>query len=346
MSSSLPLAALTATTPITANDVTALFAAMMSGETTPEETKQILLGLRDHHETPEAIAAAASVLRTHMKSLPVTDALRPDLVDCCGTGGDKKGSYNVSTAVAILLAACDVPMVKHGNKAVSSKSGSADILTALGVNIHSDEATTLRCLEQAGICFLLAPRYHSAMKHVAPIRAELGIRTIFNVLGPLINPARPTRQIMGVFAKEWVDPIARVLQLLGTQHAWVVHGLDGMDELSVCADSYVAEVRGDTIRSFTLSPGDCGLDLHSEEALRGGDAAYNAQALHALLAGQERDCLHAFRDITLLNAAAGLIVAGRCDRIEEGLTIATNALDNGAALATLNQWKTLSGAIT
>lgn len=319
---------------LTTPDAGRAFQIIMNGGATPAQIAAILMGLRCNGETADEISGAAMALRHKMKKLPVPDHLRGRMVDTCGTGGDKKGTYNISTTVAFVVAACGVPVAKHGNKAVSSRSGSADVLKALGVNIDADEKTTVAALEQAGICFMMAPHYHSAMRHVGPIRQEMGVRTIFNLLGPLINPAMPDRQLMGVYDKRWVEPMARVLDALGARHAWVVHGSDGMDEITLAGETTVAELKDGEVRSFTFSPEKYGFELLEDaSALAGGDDAANAQALRGVLKGKEGPYL----DTVLLNAAAALVVSGVVTRYEDGLAKARQAIAEGHALKTLEK---------
>jgi anthranilate phosphoribosyltransferase len=254
-------------------------------------------------------------------------------MDCCGTGGDGSGSFNISTAVSFVLAGAGVPVAKHGNRALSSRSGAADVLAALGVDIDADMSLVQRALHEAGVCFLMAPRHHGAMRHVGPTRVELGTRTVFNLLGPLSNPAGARRQLIGVFAARWVEPLARVLGRLGTERAWVVHGSDGLDELTTTGPSQVAELRDGAVRAFEVSPEDAGLPVARPEDLRGGDAETNAAALAALLGGAPGP----YRDIVLLNAAAALIVAGRAESLADGARTAAEAIDGGRARAALDR---------
>jgi anthranilate phosphoribosyltransferase len=249
-------------------------------------------------------------------------------IDLCGTGGDGHGTLNVSTAAAFVVAACGIPVAKHGNRNMSSKSGAADVLEALGVRIDLSPQAAQQCLAETGLCFLFAPAYHPAMKHVAPVRKELGFRTVFNLLGPICNPARVRRQLLGVFAERWVAPIAGVLAELGTEHAWVVHGRDGMDELTVTGSSLVMEVANGASRTFEIVPEDAGLERAPLEALKGGDAAHNAQALELLL-----DCEgeRAYRDIVVLNAAASLVIGRAAENLDAGARMAEAALDDGRA---------------
>jgi anthranilate phosphoribosyltransferase len=259
-------------------------------------------------------------------------------IDTCGTGGDASGTYNVSTAAALVVAACGVPVAKHGNRALSSRAGSADVLAALGVNTDAEVSHVEQAIAEAGIGFMMAPRHHGAMRHVAGARVELGTRTIFNLLGPLANPASAKRQLMGVFAKDWVEPLAHVLGQLGSERAWVVHG-DGLDEITTTGPSQVAELRDGKVRCFEVTPEQAGLPKARLEDLRGADAETNAQALRALLTGAPGP----FRDIVLLNAAAALIVAGRADDLRDGVKQAAQAIDSGAADAVLGRLAAITG---
>ena len=310
------------------------FTVMMSGEATPAQTGAFLMALRVRGETVEEITGGAQVMRAKALALEAPSGA----IDTCGTGGDSHGTYNISTAAAIVLAAGGVPVAKHGNRAVSSKSGSADVLTALGVNIEADMATVARCLREVGITFMLAPRHHGAMRHVGPARAELGTRTIFNLLGPLANPAGIKRQVIGVYDRKWILPLAEVLQKLGAEHVWVVHGADGLDELTTTGVTYVAELKDGKIRDFEVTPEEAGLKRASLQDLKGGDKATNALALTDLLRGQKSP----YRDIVLLNAAAGFVVAGRAATLAEGVELAAKTIDSGAALKTLERWIALS----
>ncbi len=255
----------------------------------------------------------------------------PGAIDTCGTGGDAKGTYNISTAVAFVIAACGVPVAKHGNRALSSKSGGADVLTALGVNIDCDMALVQKAIWDVGITFLMAPRHHGAMRHVGPTRVELGTRTIFNLLGPLSNPAGAKRQLMGIFAREWVEPQARVLASLGSERAWIVHGSDGLDELTTTGPSWVAEVKDGQVSTFEVTPEDAGVPRADFAALVGGTADHNAKALRGVLAGEASP----YRDIVLLNAAAALVVSDKVATLKDGVAMAAAALDSGAAAAKL-----------
>jgi anthranilate phosphoribosyltransferase len=267
-----------------------------------------------------------------MRAKALTIDAPPGTIDTVGTGGDGVGSFNISTASALVVAGCGVPVAKHGNRAFSSKSGAADVLTALGVNIDCDMAIVRRCLWEIGICFLMAPRHHSATRHVAPTRVELGTRTIFNLLGPLSNPAGTRRQLVGVFAPEWVVPMAEVLGRLGAEHAWVVHG-SGMDELTTAGTTSVAEFKDGKVTEFEVEPEDAGVKPATLDQLRGGEPAHNGALMRDLLGGSRGP----LRDIVLLNSAAALIVAGRADTLRAGAELAAQAIDSGAARQVLEK---------
>lgn len=306
----------------------AAFSAIMDGQANEAEIAAFVMALRVKGETVDEIAAGVRVLRGRM----VRVAAPVDAVDCCGTGGDAKGTYNVSTAVAFVLAGAGVKVAKHGNRAVSSKSGAADVLQALGVRIDIPPRLIARAIGEASVGFMMAPMHHSAMKHVAAVRGALGLRTIFNLMGPLANPAGVTRQLVGVFSPAWVEPIAHTLAQLGAQSAWVVHGA-GLDELTTTGTSVVAEIKAGNIRTFEVDPKDAGLARAPIEALVGGDAAANAAKLKGVLAGEPG----AYRDIVVLNAAAAFIVAGRAQGLPEGAALAAQSLDTGSAARTLEQ---------
>ena len=310
-------------------DAYSAFDTMMSGDATPAQIGGFLMALRVRGETAAEIAGAARAMRD--KALKI--AAPPGAIDTCGTGGDGHGAYNISTAAALVVAACGVPVAKHGNRAMSSRSGSADVLRALGVNIEADMALVEESLARAGIGFLMAPRHHGAMRHVAGARTELGTRTIFNILGPLSNPAGARRQLIGVFSERWLEPMARVLGALGSERAWIVHGADGMDELTLTGPSFVAELKDGAVSRFEVTPEDAGLPRADAAALTGGGPAHNAAAIRALLAGAPG----AFRDIVLLNAAAALTVAGKAGGLAEGAARAAAAIDDGAARNTLDE---------
>jgi anthranilate phosphoribosyltransferase len=310
------------------SEAEAAFDIIMSGNATPSQMGALLMALRVRGETVDEITGAARIMRA--KALMI-DA-PPGTIDTVGTGGDGSGSFNISTASALVVAGCGVPVAKHGNRAFSSKSGAADVLTALGVNIDADMAIVRRCLWEVGICFMMAPRHHSATRHVAPTRVELGTRTIFDLLGPLSNPAGVRRLMVGVFAPQWVMPMAEVLGRLGAEHAWVVHGA-GIDELTTAGATTVAEFKAGTVTRFEVTPEEVGLKRVEVDALRGGEPAHNAALMRDLLGGAHGP----LRDIVLLNSAASLIVAGRAESLRAGIGIAADAIDSGAARDVLDR---------
>ena len=314
---------------LTAEDAAAAFEIIMSGEATGSQIGGFLIGLRQRGETVEEITGAARIMRAKALTLEAP----PGAMDCCGTGGDGSGSFNISTAVSFVLAGAGVPVAKHGNRALSSRSGAADVLAALGVNIDADLALVRRALWEANVCFLMAPRHHGAMRHVGPTRVELGTRTVFNLLGPLANPAGTRHQLIGVFARQWIEPLAQVLGRLGTARAWVVHGSDGLDELTTTGPSEVAALEDGQVRTFSVHPEEAGLPLATPEDLRGGDAPTNAAALTALLDGAPGP----YRDIVLFNAAAALIVAGKAGNLADGTRLAAQAIDGGFARQALRR---------
>jgi len=303
------------------------FDTMLSGEVTPAQMGGFLMALRVRGETVEEITGAVTAMRAKMLRVEAP----PEAVDVVGTGGDGSGSYNVSTLAAIITAACGVPVAKHGNRAASSKSGAADVLAALGVKTGLPAEDLARCLREAGIAFMMAQTHHAAMRHVGPVRVELGTRTIFNLLGPLANPAGVTRQLVGVFSAAWLEPLAHVLKNLGSQRVWLVHGSDGLDEMTVTGVTHVVALENGVVRSFEVTPEDVGLERASPAELKGGDPQYNAAALNAVLAGAKTP----YRDIAVLNTAATLVVAGRVGTLREGAALAIEAIDSGAAKATL-----------
>ena len=302
---------------------------MSSGAATPVQMGAFLMALRVRGETVGEITGAARLLRRRM--LPVEAPA--GAVDIVGTGGDSHGTYNVSTCAAIVAAGAGAKIAKHGNRSVSSISGASDVLGALGVKLDVGPQTVARAIAGAGVGFMWAPMHHPAMKQWAPVRAELGIRTIFNLLGPICNPAGVTRQILGVFDKTWVEPIAHVLKNLGAEHVWVVHGSDGMDELTTTGTSFVAELKDGDIALFEVTPEDAGLKRASLADLKGGDARANAAAMRMVLQGEPGP----FRDIVLLNAAAALIVAGKAANLADGVERAARAIDGGSALTALDR---------
>jgi anthranilate phosphoribosyltransferase len=305
------------------------FDTMMSGEATPSQMGGLLMALRVRGETVDEITGAVTIMREKMLRV----AAPSDAVDVVGTGGDASGSFNISTCAAFIVAGAGVPVAKHGNRALSSRSGAADVLAALGVKIELTPEAVARCIGEAGIGFMFAPAHHPAMKNVGPTRVELGTRTIFNLLGPLSNPAGVKRQMVGVFSRQWVEPLAHVLKNLGSEHVWVVHGSDGLDEITTAGPTYVAAMERGAVRSFEIAPEDVGLARVKPEALRGGDAKENAQALLDVLKGKKG----AFRDVAMLNAAAGLIVAGRAKDLKAGIALAEKSVDSGEAEGRLDR---------
>ncbi len=310
------------------------FNYMMSGDATGAQIGAFLMGLRLRGETIEEITGAAEAMRAKALFIKAPD----NAVDTCGTGGDGSHTYNISTAAAIVLAASGVSVAKHGNRAISSKSGSADVLETLGINIDAPMDTVEHCVSDIGIGFMMATRHHSAMRHVGPSRTSLGTRTIFNLLGPLSNPAGAKFQVIGVFDKKWTAPLAEVLGRLGSKRVWVVHGADGLDELSISGPSYVSEYRNDEVTSFEVTPEVAGLKSYPLSKIRGGDAKFNALALKKILKGEK----NAYREIVLLNCAAALLVSGKVADLKQGAILAAKAIDSGAALKKLDQWITMS----
>jgi len=304
------------------------FDACLRGEPTPAQVAAALTAMRMRGETVGELTASARAMR----KAAVTLDHGFEVIDVCGTGGDGLHTYNISTAVAFVAAGGGLKVAKHGNRALSSKSGGADVLTALGVNIAAGPDLQLKALEEAGICFMFAPAHHGAMRHVTPIRAELGFRTIFNLLGPLANPARARRQVLGVYDTRWVEPLARVLGALGAERAWTVHG-QGMDEITTTGPTEVAEWRDGQVRLFRITPEALGLPRASLAELTGGAPAENAAALRALLEGEQGP----YRNIVLLNAAAAFLVADRVETLREGVELAGEVVDDGRALAALDR---------
>lgn len=304
--------------------------AMMQGDVSPVLIAAYLTLLRTGGETIEELTGSARAMRAHALPVPVDSA---GLIDTCGTGGDHSGTFNISTAAAFVAAAGGVRVAKHGNRAASSQTGSADVLDALLVATDLTPAQAARCLEDTGFCFLFAQSYHPAMKHVAPIRRELGYRTMFNVLGPLTNPAAPKRQVLGTPSVEIAQKMAHVLAALGVEHALVVHAADGLDEISIAAPTRVFEVRATAIESYAVTPETFGVDRHALSAITGGDAAHNAAIIRSVLEGERG----ARRDVVVINAAAALYVAGVASSLAEGSVMAQRLLDNGEASATLSR---------
>ena len=322
--------------PLTQEEARGAFDIMMSGEATPSQIGGFLMALRVRGETVSEIAGAVGAMRARM--LPV-DA-PADAIDIVGTGGDASGSYNVSTCTAFIAAGAGVTVAKHGNRALSSKSGAADTLAALGVNIEIGPDAISKCIREAGLGFMFAPAHHSAMRHVGPSRVELGTRTIFNLLGPLSNPGSVKRQLVGVFAPQWVEPLAHVLKDLGSEAVWVVHG-DGLDEMTTTGVTNVAELSNGTVRTFEVTPEDVGLRRTTPDTLKGGDAKHNAAALKTVLSGEKNP----YRDIAVLNTAGALVVAGTAPDLKAGVTQAEQSIDSGAALAVLDKLVAISNNV-
>ncbi len=312
------------------------FDTMMSGEATPSQMGALLMALRVRGETVDEITGAVTAMREKMLRV----AAPPDAIDVVGTGGDASGSFNISTCAALIVAGAGVPVAKHGNRALSSRSGAADVLAALGVNIELTPQGVTRCIKEAGIGFMFAPAHHPAMKNVGPTRVELGTRTIFNLLGPLSNPAGVTRQMVGVFSRQWIEPLALVLKNLGSESVWVVHGSDGLDEITTAGPTYVAALENGAVRTFEITPEELGLKRVKPEALRGGSAKENAQALLQVLKGKGG----AFHDISILNAAAALMVAARAKDLKGALALAQASIDSGEAANRLERLVAISNA--
>lgn len=314
----------------------AAFCAIMDGEASAVQAAAFLTALRMRGETIEEIIGGAKALRARATAISAPD----HAIDTCGTGGDGRHTLNISTAVAFVAAGAGVPVAKHGNRAASSRSGTADVLEQLGVKLTLTPAQVEACLAEAGVAFMFAPAHHAAMKTVGPVRADLGFRTVFNLLGPLANPARVKRQLLGVFAPQWTEPLALALGQLGSARAWVVHGADGLDELSTTGPSLVAELKDGAVTSFSISPEDLGLPRASLASLVGGEPKFNAEALLRLLAGEAG----AYRDIVLLNAAAALLIAGKVADLGKGVSLARQTIDEGRARKALERLIAVSNA--
>ncbi len=312
---------------LSSDEAEAVFGQIMSGEATPAQIAGLLMAMRVRRETVPELVGAVRAMRSRMTAIHAPDGA----IDVCGTGGDNAGTLNVSTAVTFVLAGCGVPVAKHGNRALSSLTGGADVLTALGVTLDTPVDRLSDVLRDAGCVFLFAPRHHAALRHAAGPRVELGTRTIFNLLGPLANPAQVRRQLTGVYDPAWALPMAETLSALGTERAWIVHG-QGLDELTVAGENHVVSLDHGQFETFTVTPEQAGLPRAPIAAIAGADPAFNAAAMLALLQGARGP----YRDTVLLNAAAGLIVAGRGDDLRAGIATAALSIDSGAALATLD----------
>ena len=321
------IAKVAAGTPLTRAEAREAFDVMMSGEATPSQIGGFLMALRVRGETVDEITGAVEIMREKMLRVDAP----ADAIDIVGTGGDASGSYNISTCAAFVAAGAGLKVAKHGNRALSSRSGAADVLMALGVKLDVPPEKISDCIAEAGVGFMFAPSHHVSMKHVGPSRVELGTRTIFNLLGPLSNPAGARRQVTGVFAKAWVEPLAHVLKNLGSEACWICHGEGGMDEIVPTGTTWISELKDGQVKSFEITPEAAGLERSSSDALKGGDAAQNADALRHVLAGKPS----AFRDAAVMTAAAALIVAGKAPGLTQGVSLARQAIDSGAAEAAL-----------
>jgi anthranilate phosphoribosyltransferase len=321
---------------LSAAEARGAFDSILSGEVTPAQSAAFLMALRVRGETVPEIEGAVTALRSRMVRVDAPASA----IDIVGTGGDNAGTYNVSTLASLIVAACGVPVAKHGNRAASSLSGAADVLTALGVKVGLDAAGIERCIAEAGIGFMFAPAHHASMRNVAPVRTELGTRTIFNLIGPMSNPAGVSRQLLGAFADSWLEPMVNVLKSLGSTRVWAAHGSDGLDEITTTGPTRIVALEGGTIRSFTIKPEDVGLARAPLEALKGGSAEVNAKALSDVLDGKPG----AYRDIAAFNAAASLVVAEAATNLGDGMARAQAAIDSGAARGVLQRLVTVSNA--
>ena len=322
--------------PLSSFEAQSAFDLLLSGEVTHAQAGAFLMGLRVRGETVDEITGAVEAMRSRMLRVEAPEGA----IDLVGTGGDQAGTWNISTLASLIVAACGVPVAKHGNRAASSKSGAADVLTALGVKVGLDKEGVERCLQTAGIAFMFAPAHHASMRHVGPVRTEMGTRTLFNILGPMANPASVKRQLVGVFARSWVRPVAETLMGLGSERVWVVCGSDGLDEITTTGPTHVAAIEDGTIREFEITPDQAGLAIADLEALKGAEAVVNAAAMMRVLAGEKT----AFRDVGVLNAAAGLVIAGKSKDLSEGARLAADALDDGEVLQTLRKLIAASNA--
>lgn len=322
--------------PLSREEARAAFDTILAGEVTAAQSGAFLMALRVRGESVDEIAGAVTALRSRM----VTVQAPANAIDIVGTGGDNSGSYNVSTLASLIVAGCGVPVAKHGNRAASSKSGAADVLTALGVRIGLEPAGIEACITAANVGFMFAPAHHASMRQVAAVRTELGTRTIFNLIGPLSNPAGVKRQLLGAFSASWLRPMVEVLQSLGSTRLWAAHGSDGLDEITTTGPSQIVALENGTIRSFTLNPEDLGFARAAPDALKGGEAPENAAALRAVLDGAKT----AYRDIAVLNAAAALMVAEAVPDLQGGVARAAAAIDSGAVKAVLERLVAASNA--
>jgi len=321
---------------LTVDESSHAFEIMMNGEATPSQIGALLMAMRLRGETLDEITGAVRTMRSKM--LPVSAP--PDAMDVVGTGGDSSGSYNISTCAAFIVAGAGVPVAKHGNRALSSRCGAADVLMALGVRIDLTPEAISRCIREAGIGFMFAPAHHPATKHVGPTRVELGTRTIFNILGPLLNPAGVRRHLVGVFSRHWLEPLAHALHRLGSERAFIVHGADGLDEITLTGPTTIAALENGEVRTFEVTPEEVGLSRCQPETLKGGDAPTNAAALRAVLEGDQGS----YRNCALFNAAAALVVAGRATDLRQGMELASHSIDSGEAARRLDKLVEVSNA--
>ena len=321
---------------LTRDEAAQAFDRMMSGDATPSQMGGLLMALRVRGETVDEITGAVTAMRAKMLRVQAP----PDAIDVVGTGGDASGSYNISTCASLIVAGAGVPVAKHGNRALSSRSGAADVLVSLGVKIDLTPEQVGICIRDAGIGFMFAPAHHPATKNVAATRVELGTRTIFNLLGPLSNPAGVRRQMIGVFSRHWLEPMAQVLKNLGSECIWVAHGSDGLDEITITGPTAITALENGKIRSFEVRPEDVGLKVAKPEALRGGDADTNARALMDVLKGVKSP----YRDVSLMNAGAALVVAGRAKDLKDGVQLAAKSIDSGEAEGRLDRLIAVSNA--
>ncbi len=331
-----PLIGAAADRPLTRAEAEAAFEILFEGEATPSQIGGLLMALRTRGETVEEYAAAAAVMRSKCRAVKAP----PGAIDIVGTGGDGKGTLNISTATAFVVAGAGVPVAKHGNRNLSSKSGAADALGQMGIKVMVGPQVVEQALEEAGIGFMMAPMHHPAIAHVMPTRAELGTRTIFNILGPLTNPAGVKRQLTGAFSEKLIEPMAETLKTLGSEVAWLVHGADGTDELSIAGLTHVAELRDGHVSRREVHPEDAGLPVHPFEAILGGTPEENGRAFRALLDGEKG----AYRDAVLLNSAAALVIAGAASSLTEGIEIAAESLDSGRARAKIEALARITSA--
>ena len=314
---------------LTREEAKLAFNYILEGKAEDQQIEKFLLSLKERGETIEEISAGADVMIEKALYVKAPN----NAIDTCGTGGDSLGSYNISTATSLVAAGAGAFIAKHGNRALSSKSGSSEVLEELGVKLNIDPSKISKCIFEAKVGFMYAPNHHPAMKFVGPTRKKLGVRTIFNLLGPLSNPARVKRQIMGVYDKRWLEPIARTLKDLGSKKAWIISGSDGMDEITTTGISYISELNEGRIKNFEFNPQDYGINLSSNEDLRGGNPKYNADKIRSLLDGE----IGPFRDIVVLNSGVALFVSGITTSIEEGIEISKESIDKGKALTSMRK---------